>query len=141
MVGSFMANIGNNYSAGICFTTMVPNSSFNAWVLASGAIGILLACMGTSQYMYMLLEVVGVVMSSIIVGTIAWWVAGHPLSPLTMLLGWLLGMGVGFGSFSGLWNITAYPMLDAALVSGIVYCILNVLSKPVAAVSGYQKTE
>jgi hypothetical protein len=137
MMGSFMANIGNIYSAGICLNTFIPHSSFNACVFAGGVIGILWACTGTSQYMYVLLEVMGVVMASISVGTIAWWLAGPPSIVLT-LISWILGICIGVSSLAGILTITTYASLDAALVSGVVYCLLNILSKH-NAISDYQR--
>lgn len=128
IIGCFMANIGNNYSASVCLNAFIPKSSFKTCVIITGMLGILVACVGdTSQSMYTLIETMGIVMASISVGTISWWLAGPP-SQYT-LIAWFLGMGIGFGSLASLWVITTYAMLDAAIVSGIVYCVVNTLSR------------
>ncbi|MDO6471748.1 cytosine permease [Maribacter sp. 1_MG-2023] len=134
LVSTWVGNASNLYSTVLTFSTIKTEWSFKKIVIIASVLGIGLALLEFSQYLFDFLNLLGVLAPSISAIYIInfFWVKNqrYELNEITdwepaALISWVLSSGITFLTYLEIFQLTHAYFIDSFLLGGLIYLFLK----------------
>ncbi|MGJ8735513.1 purine-cytosine permease family protein [Zobellia laminariae] len=134
LVSTWVGNASNLYSTVLTFSTIKTEWSFKKIVIIASVLGIGLALLEFSQYLFDFLNLLGVLAPSISAIYIInfFWVKNqrYELNEITdwepaALISWVVSSGITFLTYLEIFQLTHAYFIDSFLLGGLIYTLLN----------------
>ncbi len=134
LVSTWVGNASNLYSTVLTFSTIKTEWSFKKIVIIASVLGIGLALLEFSQYLFDFLNLLGVLAPSISAIYIInfFWVKNqrYELNEITdwepaALISWVVSSGIAFLTYLEVFQLTHAYFIDSFLLGGLIYLFLK----------------
>lgn len=134
LVSTWVGNASNLYSTVLTFSTVKTNWTFKKMTIVMGALGIVIALFGFSNYLFDFLDFLGVLAPSISAIYIInfFWVKKQDYNledivewEFTAIISWVISSIITIFTYLEIFELTHAYFVDSFLLGGLFYTVLN----------------